>query len=420
MMSEAAANLKERARILDRDDPLATRADLFDLPRGTLYLDGNSLGPPPLGVMDRLTRVAGQEWGVDLITSWNKNGWMGFGSRIGDRIAALIGAAPGSVRACDSTSVNLIKVLSGALTLRPERRVVVSERGNFPTDLYVAQRLLEELGNGYALRLIDDAETDLDDALGADVAVVMLTQTDYRTGRKLNMRRVTDAIHGAGALALWDLAHSAGAFEVNLDADGADFAVGCGYKFLNGGPGAPAFVYAASAHREAARPILAGWLGHAAPFDFRSDYEPAPGMDRYVIGTPPVLSMAALETALEAYDGVDGAMIEAKTSGLGDFFIDCVDALVPEKVGLTLASPRDRARRGAQVSYRHAEGYAVMQALIARGVIGDFRAPDIVRFGFSPLYLTYASVLEAAEILAGILDERTWDRPEYKTRAAVT
>lgn len=419
-MSDILTALRERAQELDQSDQLAAQADQFDLPRGVIYLDGNSLGPPPLGVMDRLTRVAGQEWGVDLITSWNKNDWMGLSRRIGDRIAALIGAPPGSVRACDSTSVNLIKVLSGALTLRPERRVVVSERGNFPTDLYVAQRLLEELGNGYALRLIDDAETDLDSALGPDVAVVMLTQTDYRTGRKLNMRNVTQTIHGAGALALWDLAHSAGAFAVNLESDGADFAVGCGYKFLNGGPGAPAFVYAAEAHRETARPILAGWLGHAAPFDFRPDYEPAPGMDRYVIGTAPVLSMAALETALEAYDGVDGAMIETKTSGLSDFFIDCVDALIPDEMGLILTSPRDKARRGAQVSYRHAEGYAVMQALIARGVIGDFRAPDIVRLGFSPLYLTYASVLEAAEILAEVLNTREWDRPEYKTRAAVT
>ncbi|WP_421876372.1 kynureninase [Pacificispira sp.] len=419
-MADAVSDLRDRAQDLDLADGLAARADLFDLPRGVIYLDGNSLGPPPRGVMDRLTRVAGQEWGVDLITSWNKNGWMGFGARIGARIAALVGAAPESIRACDSTSVNLLKVLSAALSLRPGRRIVISERGNFPTDLYVAQRLLEELGGGYALRLIDDAETDLDDALDADVAVVMLTQTDYRSGRKLNMRRVSDAIHQAGALALWDLAHSAGAFEVNLDADGADFAVGCGYKFLNGGPGAPAFVYAAESHRETARPILAGWLGHAAPFDFRPDYEPAPGMDRYVIGTPPVLSMAALETALEAYDGVDGRMIEAKTAGLGDFFIDCVEALVPDEAGLLLASPRDRTRRGAQVSFRHSEGYAVMQALIARGVIGDFRAPDIVRFGFSPLYLTYGAVLDAAVILAEIFTTHEWDRPEYKTRAAVT
>lgn len=420
MSSVCVSDLRKRAEQLDAADGLAMKASLFNLPRGTIYLDGNSLGPPPHGVMDRLTRVAGQEWGVDLITSWNKNGWMGFAQRIGAKIGGLVGAGPDAVRACDSTSVNVIKVLSAALTLRPGRKVVISERGNFPTDLYVANRLLEGLGQGHELRLIDDAETDLDAALGDDVAVVMLTQTDYRSGRKLDMKSVTEAIHGAGALALWDLCHSAGAFEVNLEADGADFAVGCGYKFLNGGPGAPAFLYVAEEHREAGKSILAGWLGHAAPFAFTPEYEPAAGVDRYIIGTAPILSMAALETALEAFDGVTSSQIQEKTSGLGAFFMDVVEALVPSELGLTLASPREDARRGAQVSYHHPDGYAVMQALIARGVIGDFRAPDIVRFGFAPLYLSYADMVDAAEILADILVTGSWDRPEFKTRAAVT
>lgn len=420
MSTESLTNLRARAEQLDAADALATKASLFDLPRGTIYLDGNSLGPPPHGVMDRLNRVAAQEWGVDLITSWNKNGWMGFGQRIGAKIAALTGADPDSVRACDSTSVNLIKVLSAALTLRPDRKVVISERGNFPTDLYVASRLLEGLGKGHELRLIEDAETDLEAALDEDVAVVMLTQTDYRSGRKLNMKAKTEAIHAAGALALWDLCHSAGAFDVALDADGADFAVGCGYKFLNGGPGAPAFLYVAERYRELGQSILAGWLGHAAPFAFTPEYEPAPGVDRYIIGTAPILSMAALETALEAFDGVSAAQIQEKTSGLSRFFMEAVDALVPAEYGLVLASPRDDDRRGAQVSYRHPEGYAVMQALIERGVIGDFRAPDIVRFGFAPLYLSYAEMVRAAETLADILINREWDQAAFKTRAAVT
>lgn len=411
--------LSTRATALDKEDPLAERRALFDLDPGLRYLDGNSLGPPPKAVHARLADVASREWGRDLITSWNKNGWMDLGRRVGARIERLVGASPGTIRACDSTSVNLLKVLSAALSLRADRRVVISERRNFPTDLYVAERLLAGLGKGHELRLVDDAETDLAAALDDDVAVVMLTQVDYRTGRKLDMARVGAAIQAAGALSIWDLAHSAGAFGVALGDDGADFAVGCGYKFLNGGPGAPAFLYVAPAHQEAATPILAGWLGHAAPFEFRSDYEPAPGIDRYIIGTPPVLSMAALDTALEALDGVDIKILGDKSGALGDLFIEALETTLADEMPV-LAGPRERSRRGAQVSFHHPEGYAVMQACIAQGVVGDFRAPDIVRFGFSPLYLSYADVVSAAQIVSSILENGTWDNPRYKARAAVT
>ena len=404
---------------LDAADPLADRARLFSLPEGSIYLDGNSLGPPPNGVAARVADVAQREWGQDLITSWNKNGWMTLSARIGDRLAALLGAPAGSIRACDSTSVNVFKVLSAALSVRPERRVIVSERGNFPTDLYVVQELIAGLGAAYSLRLIDDAATDLAGALGSDVATVLLTQVDYRSGRRLDMGACNALIHGAGAVSIWDLAHSAGAFHVALEADGADFAVGCGYKFLNGGPGAPAFLYVAEAHLELARPLLAGWLGHAAPFEFTPDYHPAGGINRYIVGTPPVLSMAALDQALMAFEGIDMAALETKAGQLGDLFIDAVEALCPDG-HLSLASPRNAAERGAQVSFHAAEGYAIVQALIARGITGDFRAPDIARFGFGTLYLSYGQIVDAAATLAEILATDAWDQPAYKVRAAVT
>ncbi len=416
---DAVEILRARAVRLDCDDPLSDHRALFDLPEGMIYLDGNSLGPPPKSVLPRLSEVAAREWGQDLITSWNRHGWMDLSRRIGARIALLIGAAPDTVRACDSTSVNILKVLSAALSLRPDRRVIVSERGNFPTDLYVAQQLIAGLGQGYELRLIDNAARDLPAALGDDVAVVMVTQVDYRTGRKLDMALVTEQAHAAGALVIWDLAHSAGAFAVDLTGARADFAVGCGYKFLNGGPGAPAFIYVAPDHQQTAQPILAGWLGHATPFSFMPDYHPAPGMDRYIVGTPPILSMSALESALDAFEGADLAAVESKTSSLGALFIEAVDMLCPPDT-LTLASPREDHRRGAQVSWHHPEGYAVMQALIACGVIGDFRAPDIIRFGFAPLYLRFTDVIAAVEILAGILVRKEYRRPEYQIRAAVT
>lgn len=415
----ALAELRARAAALDAKDPLAPLAARFSLPEGSIYLDGNSLGPPPNGVLERIQDVAQREWGQDLIASWNKNGWMQLSARIGDRLAKVLGAQAGTIRACDSTSVNLFKVLSAALTLRPNRRVIVSEKGNFPTDLYVAQEMLEGLGTGHRLRLIEDAETDLAEALDEDVAAVLLTQVDYRTGRRLDMAHFKTLIQEAGALSIWDLAHSAGAFQVALEADGADFAIGCGYKFLNGGPGAPAFLYVAPKHHEEARPLLAGWLGHAAPFDFSPTYQPAHGIDRYIVGTPPILSMSAFDHALKIFDEINMAALERKTGTLGNLFIEAVEALCADGF-VALASPRDASKRGGQVSFRCREGYALVQAMIARGVTGDFRTPDIVRFGFSPLYLSHAQVLDAAVTMAEILETAAWDRPEFRVRAAVT
>jgi len=409
---------REALTARDAADPLHSFRDRFDLPEGMIYLDGNSLGPLAYPVRDRVADVLNREWGQDLITSWNKNHWMALSTRIGDKLAPMIGANAGEVVAADSTSINLFKLLSAAVQLRPDRRTIVSEAGNFPTDLYIAEGLIALLGGSYRLRLIDDGER-VEEALDDDVAVVMLTQVDYRTGRKLDMPATTQAVQKAGALMLWDLAHSAGAFPVDLNAAGADFAVGCGYKYLNGGPGAPAFLYVAARHQEGVQPALSGWLGHAQPFAFQHSYAPAAGIVRFVAGTPPVLSMAALDEALTLFGDVDLTALQNKSADLTDLFI----ALVEERCaghGLTLATPREAVRRGSQVSFRHADGYALMQALIARRVIGDFRDPDIVRFGFAPLYISFTDVWDAVEHLRQVLENREWADDAYAVRAAVT
>jgi kynureninase len=393
------------------------RRDLFELPEGFIYLDGNSLGPLPRAARERVTRAVADEWGGLLIRGWTEAGWIDLPARVGDRIARLIGAQARSVMACDSTSVNLYKVLSAALAMRPDRRVVLSDSGNFPTDLYVAERLLASCGEGYALRVV--APEEVAGAIDGQVAVLMLTEVDYRTGRLHDMAALTAQAHAAGALAVWDLAHSAGALPVDVTGAGADFAVGCGYKYLNGGPGAPAFLYVRPEHAGGVQPRLAGWMGHAAPFAFDLGYRPAEGVERMRVGTPPILSMAALDAALELWDDVDMGAVRARSIALSERFVAEVEARA-EGHGLRLASPREGARRGSQVSFRCPEGYAVMQALIARGVIGDFRAPDLIRFGFAPLYNTEAEVVEAAARLAAVLDERAWDRPEYRVRAKVT
>ena len=409
------------AAALDADDPLAplrARFEPHSVDGPSIYLDGNSLGPLPRGVSARLAEAAEREWGGALIGGWNDHGWMDLPRTVAARIAPLIGANPDAVIVGDSTSVNLFKTLSAALALRPDRRVVVSERGNFPTDLYVAENLLA--GTGGTLRLIEDAATGLEAALApGDVAVVMLTQVDYRTARKLDLVTITKTTQRHGALMLWDLAHSTGAFAVGLDEAEADFAVGCGYKFLNGGPGAPAYLYVAERHHEDAAPMLAGWLGHRRPFAFIPEYEPADGVGRFTVGTPPILSMTALEAALAVFDGVDPARLTAKAASLTDLFIACIKP-VATRHGLTLASPREAARRGAQVSYRHANGYAVVQALIQAGVVGDFREPDIARFGFAPTYLRHVDVWDAAARLRDVLDSGAWQAEAGKPRRAVT
>ena len=401
----------------DAQDPLASFRDRFHLPDGVMYLDGNSLGPLPKAAAERLQAVITTEWGEDLIRSWNKNDWIGQPQRLGDKIGRLIGAAPGQVVTADSTSINLYKLLAAALPMRPGRRVVVSQRDNFPTDLYMMQGLAEQLGQGHSLRYANP--DDVPAALDEDVAVLMLTHVNYRDAQMYDMAAQTKAAHDCGALVIWDLAHSAGAVPVELDANGADFAVGCGYKFLNGGPGAPAFLYVARRHHEAVRPVLSGWMGHAAPFDFSSDYTPAPGIKRMLCGTPPVLSMAALEVAIDLLLEADIAAIRTKSQRLTQLFFDLVEQECGD-FGFVCTGPKDLDRRGSQVSLTHPEGYPIMQALITRNVIGDFRAPDILRFGLTPLYLRYVDLWDAVAVLKDVMMTAAWDRPEYKVRAAVT
>lgn len=391
-----------------------TRA-LFDLPEGIIYLDGNSLGPRPRAVSERVRACIEDEWGAMLITAWNRAGWMELPRRLGDRIGRLIGAEPGSVVLGDTLSIKVYQALASALEMRPDRRVILSDTGNFPSDLYMADGLVRTLGQGYELRTV--APEAVEAAIGRDLAVLMITEVDYRTGRKHDMRRLIEKAHAAGALVVWDLAHSAGAVEVDLKGAKADFAVGCTYKYLNSGPGGPAFIYIAPALQAQVRPALSGWLGHEAPFAFDPDYRPGAGIERMRVGTPPVLQLAALEASMDIWDRVSMAEVRARSIDLTEAFIKAVEANCP---ALTLASPRDPGQRGSQVSFRHPEGYAIMQALIARGVIGDFRAPDILRFGFTPLYTTMADVEGAVAVLKEIMDRGLWDREEFRRRARVT
>ena len=393
----------------------ATTRALFNLPEGVIYLDGNSLGPLPRGASQRLARVVEEEWGELLIRGWNAAGWMEQPRRVGDRIGRLIGAEPGSVVMGDTLSIKVWQALAAALKLNPTRRVILSDTGNFPSDLYMADGLVKLLGDGHSLRTVPPEAVA--EALDETVAVLMLTEVDYRTGRLHDMAALTERAHAVGALTVWDLAHSAGALPVDVAGAGADFAVGCTYKYLNSGPGGPAFIYVAPRHAEAAVPALSGWLGHAAPFAFDLDYRPGRGVERMRVGTPPVLQLAALEAALDVWDEVDIQDLRARSIELSEAFIAGVEAACPD---LVLASPRDAAARGSQVSFRHPDGYAIMQALIARGVIGDFRAPDILRFGFTPLYLTPEDVARAVEVLAEVMAHGAWDRPEFHRRAAVT
>ncbi|MDZ4146542.1 MAG: kynureninase [Burkholderiales bacterium] len=423
-------------RALDAQDPLRELRSLFTIPPGVIYLDGNSLGVMPAAAPARVAAAVTQEWGEGLIRSWNSAGWFGLPQKLGNKIASLIGARHGEVVATDSTSVNLYKVLSAALHIAaqdaPQRRVIVSERSNFPTDLYIAEALCRE--RGYQLQLIEPEE--INTALTPEVAVLMLTHVNYRTGAMHDMAAVTAAAHAAGALMVWDLAHSAGAVPVDLHGAGADFAVGCGYKYLNGGPGAPAFVWVHPRHAERFWQPLAGWWGHAAPFEFTPEYRPAPGVARYLCGTQPILSLTALECGLDtllAAQPLGGmAALRQKSLALTDLFI----ALVEERCaghGLTLVTPRAHAQRGSQASLSCQNGaYAIVQALIARGVIGDFRAgdrstgparagsPDILRFGFTPLYIGFEDVWQAVGYLQQVLESAEWQRPEFNQKHAVT
>jgi kynureninase len=387
---------------------------LFHMPHGMVYLDGNSLGPLPVAATARVARAVQDEWGDMLITGWNAAGWMAQPALLGDRLGRLIGAPQGTVVLGDTLSIKVYQALAAALQLT-DRRVVLSDTGNFPTDLYMAEGLLRNLGAGHSLRTVPPE--DVLGALDDTIAVLMLTQVDYRTGRLHDMAALTAAAQALGILTVWDLAHSAGALPVDVTGANADFAVGCTYKYLNGGPGAPAFIYVAPRHQEVIAPALSGWLGHAAPFGFEPSYRAGKGIERMRVGTPPVLQMAALEAALDIWDGVDMDALRARSVWLCDRFIAGVEAAWP---ALTLASPRDAAMRGSQVSFRHPQGYAIVQALISREVVGDFRAPDILRFGFTPLYIGEAEVDAAVGHLAAVMDGALWDTPEFRTAKAVT
>jgi kynureninase len=406
---------RDTARALDAADRLAAFRQAFDLPEGVIYLDGNSLGPPPRTALARLADVAAREWGRDLIRSWNVNGWMEAPLRVGGKIAQLVGANATEVTVADSTSVNLFKLAAGALSLRPGRTTILSETGNFPTDLYVLQGLAG-LAPGIELKTVP-AE-DVPGAIDQDTALVVLTEVHYKSARRWDMQGLTAAAHDKGALILWDLSHSTGAVATDLTGCGADLAVGCGYKYLNGGPGAPAYLFVAERHQATIRSPLSGWMGHAAPFAFDDDFQAAEGVRAQITGTPPILGLAALEAGVDLQLQADPALVEKKGLALADLFINLVEARCAG-FGLEVASDRS-PRRGLHVALSHPQGYAIVQALMARGVIGDFRAPDVLRFGFSPLVLSYMDVWNAVEHLREVLATRAWDDEAFHTRARVT
>lgn len=409
---------RDEALALDAADPLARFKAAFDLPPGVIYLDGNSLGPPPTALHGHMTEVTRQEWGQGLVRSWNSAHWIEAPARVGGKIAGLIGAAPNEVIVADSTTVSLFKLAAGALSLRPGRTTILSEAGNFPTDLYALQGLAAWLGPE-RVRLKTAAPEALLDAIDEDVAAVVLTQVHYKSARRWDLAAVTAAAHAKGALMIWDLCHSAGAIAVDLAGAGADLAVGCGYKYLNGGPGAPAFLYVAERHQAAIAQPLSGWMGHAAPFAFEDGYRPAADIRGLITGTPPILGLAALEAGVDLQVQADPAAVEAKGLALCRLFIAEVEGRAADP-DLKLIGPREPGQRGLHVAFAHPAGYALVQAMIHRGIIGDFRAPDIARFGFSPLFLGYAEVWDAAHALADILASREWDQPRFRARAAVT
>jgi len=408
-----------------RDDALrldaaatASRRELFDLDDAVIYLDGNSLGAPPLAVAERVAEVIGTQWARGLIRSWNDAGWMRLSDRVAPRIARLVGADAADLHLGDSTSVSLFKTMVAATRLRPDRRVIVVEPGTFPTDGYIAGGIAELLG--LEVRWCDPA--DPAEACREDTALLSLTHVDFRTGSMFDMAGITAAAHAKGALVQWDLCHSAGAVPVDLSGADADFAVGCTYKYLNGGPGSPAFVWVAPRHQADVRQPITGWIGHAEPFAMALDYAPADGIRRMASGTVPVLALSSLDAALGAFDGVDPADLRALSLSLTDFFIDLLDSRLGDQVDIV--TPRDHARRGSQVSFRHEHAYGIVQALIARGVIGDFRDdganPGIARFGFAPLYVRHVDVYDAAEHLVAVLAAGEHLDPSYAVRNAVT
>lgn len=395
-------------------DFAATKA-MFYLPEGMIYLDGNSLGPLPNATAARVAQAVTAEWGEKVITGWNRAGWMAQPTEYGDRIGRLIGAEKGHVVLGDTLSIKVYQALAAAIDLVPDRKLILTDSGNFPSDIYMAEGLIKSLGRRHELRVV--APEDVADHINDDLAVLMLTQVDYRTGRLHDMAALTAKAHAAGAVTVWDLAHTAGAMAVDVKGCNADFAVGCTYKYLNAGPGAPAFIYVAPRHIDTCQPALSGWLGHQAPFAFDLDYRPGTGIERMRVGTPSVLQMAALDSALNIWDAVDTQALRAASIALTERFIAGVEATCPM---LTLASPRDPHNRGSQVSFAFEHGYAAMQACIARNLIGDFRAPDIMRFGFTPLFIDADDVDRAVQVIADVMTNRLWDDPVYKQVSRVT
>jgi len=403
---------------LDRNDPLADKRLEFALPGNIIYLDGNSLGALPSVALERSHHVMEQQWGRNLVTSWNTHQWIDLPTKVGEKIAPLLGAACGQVICCDSTSVNLFKLLCTALGMQQNRRVVVSQKDNFPADLYMAQGLSQiSQGNYCELEVFED--TDLEARLDATVAVLMLTHVNFRTGKLHDMRRLTELAHEKGILVIWDLAHSTGALPLMLDEWGVDFAVGCGYKYLNGGPGAPAFIYAAERHHPSIKQPLSGWMGHAAPFAFAQNYQAAPGVQQFLCGTPPILSMSVMDAALSVFEDVDMQVLRNKSIGLSELFLQLVEGSEAMHE-LKLISPRERRERGSQLAFAHPKAFSICQALIERGVIADFRAPDVLRFGFAPLYLSYQDIWKAVHTLTGIMTNKIYHGDKYSQPQKVT
>jgi kynureninase len=417
MMSSTSPDTRDACVARDLNDPLRVFRDRFAIPDGLIYLDGNSLGPMPHAAADILNRTIVQEWGRDLIGSWNSAGWFDMPLRLGDRVGALLGANPGQTIVCDTTSINLFKALHAAIGLKPDRDVVIAEAGSFPTDLYIIEGVMNSADRPMQRRLIGADGASLDALLDERVAVVVLSHVDYRTGAVLDMETVTRKIHDAGALVLWDVCHSAGVIELAFDRHAVDFMVGCTYKYLNGGPGSPAFIAVAKIHQAYATHPLSGWWGHAAPFAFERDFQPDAGIKRFLCGTPPIISLRGVDVALDALKGIELTALRQKSLALTELFIARVTALLPE---LEIVTPRQAALRGSQISIAFDKGYAVVQAMIERGVIGDFRAPDIMRFGFAPLYIGYKDVWDAAEILAECIRAEVWRDPRYHRKLAVT
>jgi kynureninase len=401
----------------DFADPLRTVRERFVLPEGIIYLDGNSLGPMPRTAAGVLNHTIEREWGQDLIKSWNSAGWFEMPARLGDRVGALIGAAPGQTLVCDTTSINLYKAVHAAIGLRPDRNVILAEEESFPTDLYILEGAMKSAGRPMKRRLIGSDGPSIENLLDEEVAVAVLSHVNYRTGALLDMAAITRKLHDAGALVVWDLCHSIGVVETAFDHNAVDFAVGCTYKYLNGGPGSPAFIAAAKAHQAAAQNPLPGWWGHAAPFAFDRDFRPDAGIKRFLCGTQPIISLRGVDVALDAMEGVAVAALRQKSLALTELFMARVAALLPS---LEIMTPREPSLRGSQVGISFDKGYAVIQAMIERGVIGDFRAPDILRFGFAPAYLRFVDVFDAVSALRHVMDGREWERPEHRLRAKVT